>query len=125
MLTIGLDADDTLWENETFFRVTEAQFCALLSDHGDAETIAASLGISLRSLQRHLRDEGTSLAALKTRARLERAAGLLVRGTLPIKRIAHLAGYRDESSFSRAFRRWSGQSPAEYRRRHAPAAAGA
>lgn len=91
----------------------------------DAETIAASLGISLRSLQRHLRDEGTSLAALKTRARLERAAGLLVRGTLPIKRIAHLAGYRDETSFSRAFRRWSGQSPAEYRRGHAPAAAAA
>lgn len=40
---IGLDADDTLWENETFFRVTEAEFCALLSDHGDAETIAARL----------------------------------------------------------------------------------
>ncbi len=40
---IGLDADDTLWENETFFRVTEAEFCALLADHGDAETIATRL----------------------------------------------------------------------------------
>ena len=44
---IGLDADDTLWENETFFRVTEAEFCALLSDHGDAETIAARLAASV------------------------------------------------------------------------------
>lgn len=40
---IGLDADDTLWENETFFRVTEAEFCALLADHGDAEAIAGRL----------------------------------------------------------------------------------
>lgn len=32
---IGLDADDTLWENETFFRVTEAEFAALLADHTD------------------------------------------------------------------------------------------
>ena len=40
---IGLDADDTLWENETFFRVTEAEFCSLLAEHGDAEAIAAQL----------------------------------------------------------------------------------
>ena len=40
---IGLDADDTLWENETFFRVTEAEFCALLAPHGEDEAIAARL----------------------------------------------------------------------------------
>nr|WP_111298829.1 HAD family hydrolase [Paracoccus saliphilus] len=40
---IGLDADDTLWENETFFRVTEAEFASLLADHGEAEAIAARL----------------------------------------------------------------------------------
>lgn len=40
---IGLDADDTLWENETFFRMTEAEFTALLSDHGEAESIASRL----------------------------------------------------------------------------------
>ncbi|WP_265499876.1 HAD family hydrolase [Paracoccus beibuensis] len=40
---IGLDADDTLWENETFFRVTEAEFRRLLAEHGDAEAIASRL----------------------------------------------------------------------------------
>lgn len=40
---IGLDADDTLWENETFFRVTEAEFVALLADHGEAEAITQRL----------------------------------------------------------------------------------
>lgn len=40
---IGLDADDTLWDNEAFFRLTEAEFCAMLAEHGDAEAIAARL----------------------------------------------------------------------------------
>ncbi|MFN3274342.1 MAG: HAD family hydrolase [Paracoccus sp. (in: a-proteobacteria)] len=40
---IGLDADDTLWENETFFRLTEAEFCTLLADHAAPEDIAARL----------------------------------------------------------------------------------
>ena len=41
--TIGLDADDTLWHNETLFRLTHARFVDLLDDHGDAETIEARL----------------------------------------------------------------------------------
>ena len=39
--TVGLDADDTLWHNETIFRLTHARFVDLLDDHGDAETIEA------------------------------------------------------------------------------------
>ncbi|MGQ3111356.1 MAG: HAD family hydrolase, partial [Brevundimonas sp.] len=41
--TIGLDADDTLWHNETIFRLTHARFVDLLDDHGDLETIEARL----------------------------------------------------------------------------------
>ncbi|WP_295046924.1 HAD family hydrolase [uncultured Paracoccus sp.] len=40
---IGLDADDTLWENETFFRVTEGEFAALLGDHAEGADIAGRL----------------------------------------------------------------------------------
>lgn len=40
---IGFDADDTLWENETFFRMTEAGFASLLADHADPADIAAHL----------------------------------------------------------------------------------
>ncbi|MFC0810662.1 HAD family hydrolase [Paracoccus panacisoli] len=43
MLTIGLDADDTLWENEAFFHLTQDDFVALLSDHADPATIRARL----------------------------------------------------------------------------------
>jgi putative hydrolase of the HAD superfamily len=43
LTTIGFDADDTLWQNEQFFRMTEKRFAALLADHGDAEQISARL----------------------------------------------------------------------------------
>ena len=41
--TVGLDADDTLWHNETFFRLTHDRFADLLAEHGDRETIEARL----------------------------------------------------------------------------------
>lgn len=40
---IGFDADDTLWQNETFFRMTEQRFTELLSDHGEHHVISARL----------------------------------------------------------------------------------
>ncbi len=41
--TIGFDADDTLWQNERFFRLTEERFVALLGDHGAAAEISGRL----------------------------------------------------------------------------------
>lgn len=88
----------------------------------DAADVARHLGISVRSLQRHLRDEGTSLIVLKSLARRTRAEELLRRGDLPLKRVARLVGYGHEASFGRAFLAWTGQTPADFRRaaREAP-----
>lgn len=41
--TIGIDADDTLWQNEQFFRFTEAQFAGLLADHADKDHLSEKL----------------------------------------------------------------------------------
>lgn len=41
--TIGLDADDTLWHNEQFFRLTQQRFADLLADHGDRDDLMARL----------------------------------------------------------------------------------
>ncbi|TDH35762.1 HAD family hydrolase [Pseudohoeflea suaedae] len=41
--TIGFDADDTLWQNEQFFRFTEQEFAKILEDHGDPDAISARL----------------------------------------------------------------------------------
>ena len=53
--TIGFDADDTLWQNETFFRMTEQRFTELLSEHGEHHVISAKL---LEAERRNLRFYG-------------------------------------------------------------------
>ncbi|SNR24448.1 HAD family hydrolase [Puniceibacterium sediminis] len=43
LLTIGFDADDTLWHNERFFKLTQSRFAELLADHADLDTLDARL----------------------------------------------------------------------------------
>ena len=43
LTTIGFDADDTLWENESYFRLTQERFAALLAEHGDVDAIGRRL----------------------------------------------------------------------------------
>ena len=86
----------------------------------DAAAVAAALHVSPRTLHRQLRDEGTSLQALKDEARRALAVALLQRTQRPVKQVAQAAGFRSEKSFARAFRQWTGQSPAELRGRAGP-----
>jgi AraC-like DNA-binding protein len=81
-----------------------------------AENLAAMLNLSARTLHRQLKDEGAALQALKDEVRRARALELLLRTHRPIKQVAEAAGFQNEKSFMRAFRGWTGQSPAEFRR---------
>ncbi len=83
----------------------------------NAEALAAHLHVSARTLHRQLREEGMSLQALKDEVRREQAVEQLRRTQRPIKQVALSIGFRNEKSFSRAFRQWTGQSPGEFRRR--------
>ena len=83
----------------------------------NAETLAAALNISPRSLHRQLQEEGASLQQLKDEVRFERAKDLLLRTTKPIKQVAAASGFRNEKSFMRAFRDWTGASPNSFRER--------
>lgn len=50
--TIGFDADDTLWHNETIFRLTHARFVELLFDHADEQAMGARLAeVETRNLR--------------------------------------------------------------------------
>jgi len=80
-----------------------------------AETLAEALNMSPRSLHRQLQEEGASLQQLKDEVRFEKARDLLLRTAKPVKQVAEASGFRNEKSFIRAFREWSGQSPAEFR----------
>jgi putative hydrolase of the HAD superfamily len=53
--TIGFDADDTLWQNETFYRLTEERFTALLAEHGEPEVVSGRL---LEAERRNLKHYG-------------------------------------------------------------------
>lgn len=83
----------------------------------NANTLADALNVSPRTLHRQLREEGASLQALKDEVRLEQASEALRRTTRPIKQVALAVGFGNEKSFARAFRQWTGDSPAEYRRK--------
>jgi AraC-like DNA-binding protein len=87
------------------------------ADTHSANDLAALLNMSARTLHRQLQDEGASLQGLKDEVRQTRAIDLLVRTTRPIKQVAASAGFKNEKSFMRAFKGWTGQSPADYRRR--------
>jgi AraC-like DNA-binding protein len=81
-----------------------------------AEGIAALLHMSARTLHRQLREEGATLQQLKDEVRCERAKDLLWRTAKPVKQVAAATGFRNEKSFIRAFREWTGLSPAEFRK---------
>jgi AraC-like DNA-binding protein len=80
------------------------------------EWIAAKLGLSPRSLQRKLADGGTTYLELLERILYERARSLIVSTRTPIIEIALSLGYSDPAHFSRAFKRWTGVSPSDYRK---------
>jgi AraC-like DNA-binding protein len=84
------------------------------SDPGITHT-ARKLGLSTRSLQRALTNEGTSYLEISTRARRAIAERLLARGELAISEIAYALGFRDVPAFHKAFLRWTGSTPGEFR----------
>ena len=75
--------------------------------------------MSPRTLHRQLQEEGASLQALKDEVRQTQAMDALRRSRRPIKQVALAVGFRNEKSFARAFRQWTGDSPTEYRRKAA------
>jgi len=78
------------------------------------EAAARALGLSLRNLQRRLKAEGTTYREALNDTRREMARTLLGDGRHSVTEIAFLLGFADTGGFSRAFRRWTGQSPRAY-----------
>lgn len=81
----------------------------------DLSGVAARLLTSSRTLKRRLQQRGTSFQQLLDEARHRDALRLLENPDLEIRQIAAALGYQDPPSFTRAFRRWTGQSPIQAR----------
>lgn len=96
-------------------RVRELLIERLRDGEPDQPSIARALALSERTLQRRLQEENSSFAALVDEVRADLAREYLADPKLAIFEIAFLLGYSEPSAFNRAFRRWAGQSPSEFR----------
>ncbi len=79
------------------------------------EQVAKSLALSERSLRRRLRDEGASYATVVEDAIADVARQLLRDGGISIQRVADQLGFSEASAFHRAFKRWTGMTPQQFR----------
>lgn len=77
--------------------------------------VAQRLGMTVRTLQRRLQDESLGFAALIDEARLHLARRYLADESLTISEVSFALGYSEPSAFARAFKRWAGCAPAEFR----------
>lgn len=81
-----------------------------------AESLAADLGMSLRTFSRRLRDEGTSYRDVVDDLRCD-LAQTFIKNEMPLSEIAYSLGYADQAAFSTAFKRWTGQPPSAFKTR--------
>jgi AraC-like DNA-binding protein len=82
----------------------------------DAGELARAMRMSTRTLQRRLEQEGTRFTDTLDRARLEVARGLLADPAVSLTEVAYRLGFADLATFSRAFKRWTGMPPGQWRR---------
>jgi len=100
------------------FRVEEAIAQALPHGQANVDVIAGRLGMSRRTLARALAHEGVTFSELLDELRSLLAKRYLSERELPISQIAWLLGYREASSFTNAFGRWTGSTPRQFRVTH-------
>ena len=87
------------------------------------EDVAETLAISPQTLRRRLlEEEQCGFQEIKDRVRRDIATHMLKKSRLPLEEIALSLGFSELSTFHRAFRRWTGLTPGEFRERHAAAA---
>ena len=79
---------------------------------------AEHLGISQRTLQRKIKERGTSFKYMVEDVRKEYAFSYLLNTNYKMSYIAQILGYAEQSVFHRAFKRWTGITPGEYRLQH-------
>jgi AraC-like DNA-binding protein len=105
--------DRTRWSG----RARDAIAVQLRDGNVGIASVATAMAVSARTLQRRLREEGTTFEAALDETRFALATSYLRDPTLAVAEIAWLVGYAEIATFYRAFRRWTGSTPAVYRSR--------
>jgi AraC-like DNA-binding protein len=84
---------------------------SLGTDRSTCVDVASALALHPRTLQRRLREEGTSFEQIKDEARAELARRYLEQDELPLAQVAALLDYSEQSALTRSCRRWFGRPP--------------
>jgi AraC-like DNA-binding protein len=96
-------------------RISEVVAQLLPDGYATIEKVSAEVGLSSRSLQRRLQSQGVSFSDLVQQVRRQLADYYLRNTSLELGEIAARLGYREQSSFSSAYKCWTGQSPIHMR----------
>lgn len=110
----SLPTGELSWSDKTYHLIEKLMHSGRIS----RQDVARRLGLHERTLQRRLKEEGTSFEALLEKARRDHVAKLLKPDGPPLSQIAGLLGYCEQSSFIRAFKRWYGVTPSQYLKDH-------
>lgn len=109
-------------ENADLVRRTKESIARALSEGlPSMSDIASGFGFSVRSFHRRLAEHGASFQTLTEETRRELAVRMLQDEVYSLAEIAFLTGFSEQSAFSRAFKRWMGQTPKNYRKDHSNA----
>ncbi|RDE24654.1 AraC family transcriptional regulator [Motiliproteus coralliicola] len=100
-------------QSQVYYRLLED----LSEGEPQMDTMAERLNVSVRTLQRKLREQGTSYKQLVDDVRKDLAMQYMEQSHMPIAEVSYRLGFAHVGNFSRAFKRWSGDSPAEWRER--------
>lgn len=106
--------------DSTMLRVCAELVQAKNGGYPDQETVAARLHMSTRTLARKLKDDGISFQQLLEETRRRDACNLIENSELDLQEVASRLGYQNPANFTRAFRKWTSESPSQYRQRNAP-----
>ena len=95
--------------------VEKSLFTAIPSNRFSRNEVAKSLGVSVRTMQRKLKEQGVTYAQLVQKVQKLLALNYMDTQELSTGEIAYLVGYKEPASFSRAFKNWTGQTITAYR----------
>ena len=110
-----IDYIEKLQRDDIVSRTKSAISEYLPSGNIDSEVVAGKLNISIRSLQRKLAAEETTYRKLFDAVRQELAESYVTDGNFSLTEISYLLGFSSQAAFSRAFKRWTGVTPREFR----------
>jgi AraC-like DNA-binding protein len=97
-------------------RVGQAVDAELRGGSPELTSVGRRLAMSPRTLQRRLKHHGIRFETLLDAARFRAAQAYLAERDIAASEVAYLLGFAGQSAFNRAFKRWSGQTPTEFRR---------